>query len=51
MLFNLLQDKTKIYTPDTIVRNIKQVKKGIIEIKRYSDARMRQFFFYGLLLL
>ncbi|OOF59462.1 hypothetical protein [Rodentibacter myodis] len=31
------------YTPDTISRNIKRVKSGVIEVCRYSDAKFKQF--------
>ncbi|WP_077544356.1 hypothetical protein [Rodentibacter genomosp. 2] len=42
-MFNL-NYQSRSYTPDTISRNIKQVRKGVIEIRRYSEAKFKQFF-------
>ncbi|OOF59469.1 hypothetical protein [Rodentibacter myodis] len=39
------------YTPDTISRNIKWVKNGVIEICRYSDAKLRQFLWMWFLVI
>lgn len=38
-----IKSQFKSYTPDTIARNIKQVKNGVIEVCRYSDAKFKQF--------
>ncbi|OOF59463.1 hypothetical protein [Rodentibacter myodis] len=39
------------YTPDTISRNIKQVKSSVIEVYRYSDAKLRQFLWMWFLVI
>ncbi|MDC2826586.1 hypothetical protein PHA51_11220 [Rodentibacter pneumotropicus] len=39
------------YTPDTISRNIKRVREGVIEIRRYSDAKLRQFLWMWFLVI
>ncbi|OOF66716.1 hypothetical protein [Rodentibacter sp. Ppn85] len=41
-MFNFNKQTTS-YTPDTISRNIKRVREGVIEIRRYSEAKFKQF--------
>ncbi|OOF80419.1 hypothetical protein [Rodentibacter caecimuris] len=49
-MFNLNKQTTS-YTPDTISRNIKRVRKGVIEIRRYSEAKFKQFFLLWIIAL
>ncbi|OOF59465.1 hypothetical protein [Rodentibacter myodis] len=49
-MFNF-NNQSKSYTPDTISRNIRQVREGVIEIRRYSDAQLRQFLWMWFLVI
>ncbi|OOF66714.1 hypothetical protein [Rodentibacter sp. Ppn85] len=49
-MFNF-DNRTTSYTPDTISRNIKRVREGVIEIRRYSEAKFKQFFWLWIIAL
>ncbi|MDC2826584.1 hypothetical protein PHA51_11210 [Rodentibacter pneumotropicus] len=49
-MFNF-DNRTTSYTPDTISRNIKRVRKGVIEIRRYSEAKFKQFIWLWIIAL